>query len=287
MKKIAIFPNLGKAEVRQALPGLCNYIDRRGGQPLLPAECEAVAGCQQYCQRDEYFLLSAELGLTLGGDGTVINNARRLVAGGVPFCGVNYGRLGFLAEIEPQEIQTAVDRMLAGQYEVVERMMLAAAVERCGDTVFRETALNDVVISKGSTARLIRLDLFVDQAFTERYPCDGLVMATPVGSTAYSLSAGGPIVSNHLSLIIITPICPHTLHNRSLIISRDETATVEIDSGHDDIILSLDGQISQALRSGDRIVVRTADRPARFVRFADRKNYYETLRAKLWRYEGR
>jgi NAD+ kinase len=160
--------------------------------------------------------------------------------------------------------------------------MLDTIIQRNGEEILLPPALNDVVVTKGGLSRMIRLNLFIDNELTAKYPADGLIVATSTGSTGYSLSAGGPIVNPNLKVIILTPICPHTLHARSLVVSEKEEIKLTMQTTHDDIVLTIDGQIVHNLRPDDVIIVRRSAFRARFVRLGGR-SYSQTLRTKLWR----
>jgi NAD+ kinase len=194
------------------------------------------------------------------------------------------GNLGFLTAAELPELQTALDHLLTGNYSVEERMMLAATVLRQGKTVFSATALNDVVLTNGISPRLIRLNVYVDDQLIAGYPADGFILATPTGATGYSLSAGGPVVSPHVEAILLTPICPHTLYSRSLVVSRRETVKVRPQPGQDSVAVTIDGASETCLVAGDVLSVAEAPEKAGLVRFND-KSYYLTLRSKLRRGE--
>ncbi|MBC7104716.1 MAG: NAD(+)/NADH kinase, partial [Firmicutes bacterium] len=223
--------------------------------------------------------------------------------------GVNVGQLGFLTEVEAAEVLPGLARVLQGNYVVEERMMLQATVERGGEPgprppergveVHREggpggdpcpgpqavgaeiyTALNDAVITKGAFARLIHLETYVDGEYVETYSADGLIVATPTGSTAYSLSAGGPLVAPELELMLITPICPHTLAARPLVIPAASTVRVVPRAVSGEVMLTMDGQYGRHLAPGDRVLVRRAPFGVRFVRL-DHRSFYRVLREKL------
>lgn len=223
----------------------------------------------------------ADLVIVLGGDGTFLGVARRAAKYGVPLLGVNLGRLGFLAEVEADRIEECIDRLLRGEYKIEQRYMLSAAVIRNGKQAASFCALNDVVVSGASYKRVVSIDLFVDGQFVDSYAADGLVAATPTGSTAYSLSAGGPIVESSMEVTIVTPICPHTLSSRPLVLPKERVVTVAFkqDYGHG-CLLTVDGQEGYALQVGDRIELRASDCRAKLVKM-NGMGFYELLRKKI------
>ena len=192
------------------------------------------------------------------------------------------GQLGFLTEIELADLAPSMERLVRGEYSIEDRPMLEAVVDRPEGALVAASALNDVVIAKGGFSRMIRLKLYIGDRLTANYPADGLIVATATGSTGYSLSAGGPIVSPNLPVTIITPICPHSLNTRSLVVSDTEEIRIVTQATHEDIVLTVDGQTLHNLRSGDKILVRRSPFQARFVKLSG-SSFYESLRTKLRR----
>ena len=235
-----------------------------GAQPLTP---ECVPGL--------------ELLLTLGGDGTLLRGARMVAHGSTPILGINLGHLGFLTSAAPEEMERALGMWFAGEYELDERMALAIRFEReGGEDGGEHLALNDAVLHKGGAARVIRLLVRASGGEVGTYSADGIILSTPTGSTAYSLSAGGPIVTPDVDCILATPICPHTLAVRPLVLGAAEEITVEVLDPSEPLILTVDGQGSVSMTPGDRLVVCRADRPLRLVRFPG-QTFFSTLRRKL------
>jgi NAD+ kinase len=222
----------------------------------------------------------AKLLLVLGGDGTLLGVARGIGAAPVPVMGVNLGKLGFLTETALEEIEGVLTNVLAGRFEVEERMMLQVDVVRAGKTLVSSRVLNDVVINKSALARILQLDLRIDGQFVAVYHADGLIVATPTGSTAYSLSAGGPIVHPAMKAFCITPICPHALTNRPLVVPSTVTIQVTLQSDSPDVYCTLDGQVGLPLKAGDRLRVRRSPSGLRLV-VPYPRNYFDVLRRKL------
>jgi NAD+ kinase len=221
--------------------------------------------------------------ITLGGDGTLLRGARLLHGTATPLLGINLGRLGFLTSASQAELQPALEALFEGEYWLDVRSTLDVAVGGAAglrpDTF---TALNDVVLHKGGFARVIRLTVHVGPERHEvgTYTADGIILATPTGSTAYSLSAGGPIVDPTLDCIIATPICPHTLVVRPLVLPMDTEIRVTPEFGTNEVILTVDGQDGAELRPGDHMIVRRGERSVPLIRFAE-QNFFATLRMKL------
>jgi NAD+ kinase len=222
-----------------------------------------------------------DLLLTLGGDGTLLRGARMVALHGIPVLGVNLGHLGFLTSVAPQELEEAFGRVLAGEVVIDKRMVLSARAEAADGTMRGSfLALNDAVLHKGGFARVIRITVYADSQEVGTYRADGIILSTPTGSTAYSLSAGGPIVSPSIDCIIATPICPHTLAVRPLVLPPEEMITVEILDTSEELILTIDGQDGAELSPGDRLVVCRAPTALCLVRFPG-QTYFDTLRRKL------
>ena len=222
----------------------------------------------------------ADLLLVLGGDGTLLSAARAFNERQIPILGVNMGSMGFLTEFTLDELYPALEAIRAGQYEVEDRIMLAVELIRSRRRVAsRYTALNDCVINNGALARMTDLDVTVDDQYVTNFKADGLIIATPTGSTAYSLSAGGPIVQPSLGAIILTPICPHILTNRPLVLRDNVTLRVDLRNGSD-VMLTVDGQVGAPMQSGDSILLRKSPFITRLVQPLN-KNHFQVLRAKL------
>ncbi len=227
----------------------------------------------------------SDLVVALGGDGTLLRAARVVGNRLTPVLGVNVGSLGFLTEVTVGEIDEALDGILKGKFRYEDRMNLDASVLRNGKEIATFTALNDVVINKGALARVIEMKMTVDGHYVAVYTADGLIVSTPTGSTAYSLSAGGPIVNPVMDAIIATPICPHTLAVRPMILAAEQKLGVELWAGHGvdgeaEVKLTIDGQVGFDLLSGDAIVFRKAEQRTRLILSGER-SFYEVLREKL------
>lgn len=245
---------------------------------LCDADADVLGISGQGC-RPESLPEGLDLAVSLGGDGTMLRTVDLVAAAGVPVMGVNVGQMGYLTEVEPSGLDAALDRFFAGDYGIEERMMLRIDVEPVGGERRALTALNEAVVEKTATGHTVRLDVEIDgDAFTS-YAADGLIVATPTGSTAYSLSARGPIVSPRHRAVLLTPVSPHMLFDRSLVLDPEETVRIAV-AGHREAILSVDGRVVGELRAGDAICCRGNDQPARFVTFGPRR-FHRILKAKF------
>ncbi|HEX2094176.1 MAG TPA: NAD(+)/NADH kinase [Longimicrobiaceae bacterium] len=268
------------AQLNATLGRLRDFAERRGVALFFESELAAAAGDGVEPLEPER-CPGLDLLLTLGGDGTLLRGARQVARHGVPVLGVNFGHLGFLTSAGPGELETSLERFLTGEVWTDERMVLEVRAES-PDGEVRGTflALNDAVLHKGGVARMIRLAVHADGEEVGTYSADGIILATPTGSTAYSLSAGGPIVSPSVDCIIATPICPHTLGVRPLVLPAEETVSVEVLSPSGELLLTIDGQEDARLAPGDRVVVRRSPVPVRLVRFPG-QSFFSTMRRKL------
>ncbi len=222
----------------------------------------------------------ARLIVVLGGDGTLLSVARQLQGNNVPILGVNLGGLGFLTEIAVEELPGMIGSILKGIYTVSRRMMLAVTVRRRDEEIYTISALNDAVITKDALARIIDIETYVDNEYLTTYRADGLILSTPTGSTGYSLAAGGPILHPGLEHVIVTPICPHTLTNRPIILAEDASIRAVLASRDERVILTLDGQIGFPLEFGDEVIVRRSEYRVNLIK-SGTKGYFEVLRTKL------
>lgn len=220
-----------------------------------------------------------DLILVLGGDGTLLRAVRFVGGEQVPIMGINLGGLGFMTWVNVDEVKDAILEFKRGKAMIEERMMLNARLLRDGEEVINMDVLNDVVINKGALARLIQIYVEVDGTFLSRYRADGLIISTPTGSTAYSLAANGPVVEPHLECIILSPICPHTLTDRPIILSSKKKIIAKLERG-DEVYLTLDGQVGIEISTKDVVEVKRSERKAYLVRPTS-KNYYSILRQKL------
>jgi len=221
-----------------------------------------------------------ELLITFGGDGTIVNALRSVSEANVPVLGVNLGRLGFLAEVEPDALESIIPDLLAQRFFVEERMMLQADLCRDGQCILSGKAINEVVMRRGGTLRTVRISVYVDDHYVMTQTADGLVVATPTGSTAYCLSAGGPIVSPGVNGITLVPVAAHLAVAHAIVVPADSTVKLVLSKGVD-ALLTMDGQMDADVEVGDALVISQADTRARFVRFGSPGYFYETVLHRL------
>lgn len=276
MKAVAVVANMTKPHVAEVAARICTWCRER--QIEVWAQGELQCGCQVLSPDQP--LPPVDLVLVLGGDGTFLSVARRYKDAAVPFLGVNLGQLGFLTEVEVADLESALEKLVAGQFRVEKRSMLSVQVLRRGKVAEETFALNEVTIAKGTLSRIIRLDVSVDQVLIGSYYGDGLIVSTPTGSTGSSLSAGGPIVAPDVQLTIITPICPHTLNARPIVVGQDALINVDLKTDQQDMVLTVDGQYSLVLEYGDRVQVTRSPLETSLIRLQG-KNFFDILREKL------
>jgi NAD+ kinase len=261
------------------VPPLLEWLIARGVKVFVDPETAASIGTVADERPREELPGLADLLIVLGGDGTLLAAARLENARNVPILPVNLGGLGFLTSVTLGELYAILDQVFAGENRISERVMLGVEVTRGGNTIERQRALNDAVINKGAVARIIDFELTINGEFICCYKADGLIISTPTGSTAYSLSAGGPIVYPSVEALVVTPICPHTLTNRPLVVP--DAGRIEVGfNGDERVYLTVDGQVGRQLEPGDRVVVVRAGEKLHLVRPA-RQTYFEVLRDKL------
>jgi NAD+ kinase len=279
---------VAKSHLRKATPHLVDislWLRARGIEPVFETATAALMPSSDGCRVVDKTTLvgGVDMVLVLGGDGTLLSMADSIAVAGtsLPILGVNFGSLGFLTEVTLPELYGALEAALSGTARIEERMMLQSTTKRNGPSPGRHIALNDVVITKAARARMIDLSVSVGPEFVTRVKADGLIVATPTGSTAYNLAAGGPIVQPQVDAFILTPIAPHTLTNRPIVIPAGSVVRVQpIIESRDEVFVTFDGQAGFQLQEGDEIRVQRADRPLRLIRPSTR-SYFEVLRQKL------
>jgi NAD+ kinase len=279
---------VAKSRLQAATPHLVeveSWLGSRGVAAVFETATAALmpASANRAVADKQALVAKAGLVLVLGGDGTLLSMADCIAHSGrrIPILGVNFGSLGFLTEVTLPELYPALEASLAGRARIEERLMLRATTIRPSAPPQTEVALNDVVINRGARSRLIDLSVYVGDEFVTHVRADGLIIATPTGSTAYNLSAGGPIVEPGVDALVLTPIAPHTLSNRPIVIPSSATVRVKPDMGErDEAFVTFDGQAGFELQPGDEISVSRAEEPMRLIRPATR-SYFEVLREKL------
>jgi NAD+ kinase len=251
-----------------------------GGPEIEHARIEQQTGCAVPEVEPSKLAESVDLILVLGGDGTMIATARMMGDVEVPVLGVNYGGLGYLAEFRIEELYSALESILSGNYRLDKRVMLAVELLRGKETVTRNRVLNDVVINKSALARIIEIEAYLNGQFVNSFRADGLIVSTPTGSTAYNLSAGGPVIFPSMNAVVITPICPFTLSNRPIVVPDDSVIELCLKTEQEDVALTLDGQVGLPLKVEDRVVIRKSKTTFNLVQPTNR-NYFDVLRDKL------
>lgn len=285
IKRVGVVVKRHQPDALQTLCRLTEWLHQRGislvGGPEIERErVEQETGCAVEVIAEDKLAAGVDLMLVLGGDGTMIATARMVGDADVPVIGVNYGGLGYLAEFRIEELFAALESILAGQYKVEKRVMLAVELFRGADNVSRNRVLNDVVINKSALARIIEIEAYLNQQFVNSFRADGLIVSTPTGSTAYNLSAGGPVIYPSMNAIVITPICPFTLSNRPIVVPDDAEIELRLKTEEEEVALTLDGQVGFPLKVEDRVVIRKSQTTFNLVQPMSR-NYFEVLRDKL------
>jgi NAD+ kinase len=279
MKKIGIIAK-DIPEARKAAKKLTAWLERRGKKVFLDSETAAALKTRGYDRAEIPPLV--EMLIVLGGDGTLLSAARHVADAhtNVPIFGVNLGSLGFMAEVSYDELYDNLEKAMAGKLETEDRMMLSVSVIRDGRRRAQYRVLNDVVINKGALARMMELRVSVSDGHLTTLRADGLIVATPTGSTAYSLSAGGPIIHPTVQCFVVTPICPHTLSNRPIALPDTVVVEVRLTSPSEDVSITLDGQIGFPLVQHDVVEIKRSRYKMRLIKHPI-KSYYEILRTKL------
>jgi NAD+ kinase len=285
IKRIGVIVKPHEPDALETLCRLTKWLSERGITLVGPTEVEREriehqTGCTIDVVNESELARQVDLMLVLGGDGTMIATARMIGDTQVPVIGVNYGGLGYLAEFPLEELFPALDSILAGQYKVQKRLMLTVELWRGEELVTRNRVLNDVVVNKSALARIIEIEAYLNEQFVNLFRADGLIVATPTGSTAYNLSAGGPIIYPSMNAVVITPICPFTLSNRPLVVPDDSVIAVRLMTENEEVALTLDGQVGVPLQAGDRAVIRKSKTAFNLVQPPNR-NYFDVLRNKL------
>jgi NAD+ kinase len=275
---VGIFSKPGVPAANELVPMVFSFLREKGLNLRFDSETAQYCGCSDEGLPREQVPDGCDLVIVMGGDGTLLSASRAIHGRAIPLLAVNLGGLGFLTAITKEEVIPELSRVLRGEDSIAKRKLLRIDVIRGGEKIGCYEALNDVVITKAAIARMIDIEALVDGMFVCSYKADGLIIATPTGSTAYSLSAGGPIIYPSVSAFCITPICPHTLTNRPLVVSGSSVITVICKS--DSSFLTIDGQVGEPIDEGDRIECRAADSSLHLVR-PPKQMFFDVLRQKL------
>ena len=278
-KKIGVFCKPKAPSATDILGRLIPWLRKQNYHIFLDTGTAAIINETSSYEKRE-ISQQADLLIVLGGDGTLLSVAQAAHPYNIPILAVNLGSLGFLAEISIDELYPTLENILAGKFEIENRMLLNACIWRNGEKVEDHNVLNDVVINKGAVARVINLQVLVNGQYMTSYRADGLIIATPTGSTAYSLSAGGPIIHPSMHTLVLSPICPFTLTNRSILIPDQSVIQVKLAAEYDDVRVTLDGQEGYDMRAGDILEIKKTKTSLQLIR-GPNKNYYQILRDKL------
>lgn len=279
VKTVAIISKPAKEELKGIAPDLITYLEKQGYRVIMDPETAAYAGGRPI-ERSAIAGYEPAFVIVLGGDGTLLAAARAVANVDVPILGVNLGSLGFLTEVRLDELYSTLDALEAGNTVRDSRSMLACKLQRGSETFGEYVALNDVVITKSAIARMAEVEVSVDNTFVAGYKADGVIVSTPTGSTAYSLAAGGPVLEPSVDAFVITPVSPHALTNRPLVVKDNAEIVLAVAGPTEEAYLTVDGQIGVPLLQGDRVVCRKAEHRVQLLR-ASRRTFFEVLRAKL------
>lgn len=285
IRRVGVVVKPHQPEALETVCRLVEWLDARGlklvgGLDIDRAQIERETGCAIEAIEGEKLAEKVDLILVLGGDGTMIATARMIGDGEVPVLGVNYGSLGYLAEFRIEEMFPALESILEGNYRLDKRVMLAAELFRGRERLLNSHVLNDVVINKSALARIIEIEAYLNKQFVNSFRADGLIVSTPTGSTAYNLSAGGPVIYPSMNAVVITPICPFTLSNRPIVVPDDALIELYLKTPDEEVALTLDGQVGFPLDAGDRVLIRKSSTTFNIVQPTNR-NYFDLLRDKL------
>jgi NAD+ kinase len=279
IKKVGIVANIAKEKSSEYTASLREWMLKQGIEVYLEEGIAAKIGCVPGVEKSRLWTL-VDLIVVFGGDGTILRTARLVRDRDVPIVGINLGVFGYLTEVNLDEMYSAMEVILAGDFQVEKRMMLDVEIQGGGEPFREGTVLNDVVINRGNLSRIVELETMVDGRYLTTFKADGLIIATPTGSTAYSMAAGGPIVFPDLNSIIINPICPHTLTNRPVILPQEAVIRVSLCALEQGATVTLDGQVSFTVKFGDSVTIRKSRYVTSLVS-SPHRDYLEILRTKL------
>lgn len=283
MKKVGILPNLEKDKDFAVTNRLLQYLKLKECQPRLSMKVAKLAGLEEYGCLEEELYRDSDFLISLGGDGTLLGVGRKSAPYGTPILGINLGTLGFLTAEEKNHAEYAIDKVLAGDYKMEKRMMLQATIATDMERIEGILALNDICITRGLLYKILEFNIYVNEEYVDTLRADGVIICTPTGSTAYNLSAGGPVLKADAQIIAITPISAHTLTSRSIVVSADDVVTVEINPREEaDFTVSADGQDAWTLTGKKVVQVKRAKEYASIIK-TNPQSFYDVLRQKLSR----
>jgi NAD+ kinase len=280
LQTIGIISRPRRSNLAIVVPPLLQWLEARGIQTVYDEETASCVPSSKAGRPRAEVADASQLLIVLGGDGTLLAAAQEAAPRGIPILPINMGSLGFLTTFTLEELYPALEKTLAGQFSLSERVMLQVELDRGGKVIEKRSALNDAVINKGALARIIELELTIDSDFVCRYRADGLIVSTPTGSTAYSLSAGGPIIHPTVESFLITPICPHMLTDRPVVVRDSSSIEMKLCSNTESVYLTIDGQKGIPLHAEDCVRISRAQQLLKLI-YPPRKSYFEILRSKL------
>lgn len=280
LKHIGVVPNLIKDSNLQITGYITKWLNDHGMMPYMTGEGAKRLEGQVIATSEDTFYDLCDVLIVIGGDGTILGEAERASKKALPIIGVNLGRLGFLADIEPGEIDLALEKLILGDYKIEKRMMLQATVIAPDGTKSVYHGLNDINVTRGSFARIVEFEIRVNDELSDIYRADGVIVASPTGSTAYNLSAGGPIVVPHANTYVVTPICPHTIYSKSIMLCAEDKVRIKTLEETNDMALSIDGQFKVFLTPQHEVYVERSPYVTQLIKISDRK-FFEILRQKI------
>ena len=281
MKTVGIVPNYNKEPAMKLANELAEFLLKKECKVVLTYKIAEMTGLNDLGVTKYELYSKSDFIIVLGGDGTLLDTGRKAAKFGTPLLGINMGTMGFLATADGSEAETAIEKVLNGEYKIEKRLMLESEIISDTDNPKQYIAVNDVCISRGVFTKITEYNIYVNEEYLATFRADGIIISTPTGSTAYNLSAGGPVLKPDIACMVITPICPHSLHSRSIVVSADDTVRIEASFGSNgDIIMSMDGQTSVILNNGDIINVRKSANSINIIK-TNTRSFYEILRKKL------
>lgn len=279
MKTAAIISKPAKPELRNIVPKVVEWFAERGYKVLMDEETAVYGSNQNVMPRKEIGQAKPDFALVLGGDGTLLSAARSIAPEGIPILAVNLGSLGFLTEVPLDELFPTLELVDNGQCPVEERSIVDCRLVRRQECVERYFALNDVVVNKSAIARLVGFELYVNDECVVHYKADGVIVSTPTGSTAYSLAAGGPILMPAVNAFVVTPVSPHSLTQRPLVVNDTSLVRIDVQNDSEHAFLTIDGQVGTPVNHGDQVVCRKADHSVKLLKI--KRTFFDVLRNKL------
>ncbi|MEA4973391.1 MAG: NAD(+)/NADH kinase [Candidatus Metalachnospira sp.] len=281
MRTVGIVPNYDKEAAMELVKDLVEFLKSKDCKPVLTYNIAELTGLKEIGVSKFELYSKSEFILVLGGDGTLLDTGRKAAKYGTPLLGINMGTMGFLASADGSDANETIVKVLNNEYKLEKRLMLESEITSESDTPKTYNAVNDVCITRGVFTKITSYSIFVNDEYVATFRADGIIISTPTGSTAYNLSAGGPVLKPDISCMVITPICAHSLHSRSIVVSADDVIRVEASFGSNgDIIMSMDGQTSVILNNGDSIKIRKSEHSVNIIK-TNKMGFYDILRRKL------